>query len=315
MKTYELQPTSDKDLFRVVDRNGNWKHYFHEPTKKYLRSVNNILDEGYAKGYGFHRYLLGITKEEAEKKLKEAGDRGDAIHQFIKTIFIQLGKVNRQTAVRAEDNRNERILTDDEWEAILAFQSFWQKHQPKLIAFEKAAYNLEEGYAGTLDAIIRLTKRCEVKTCQCKDLVGKVGLYDWKSGGGIYGSYGAQVAAYARAENIRELIPINYTAILRIGTNHKTTGGYEFQPYDRDETKTHYREFMAARDIQDAEYEPFDPEKEIKEIAETIDLVIEIESIKTKRVAEIKPKQKDGQDKGGSQEIKHPAKVKAGDSK
>lgn len=291
MKSYEFVKTDDKDLERVVDRNGDWTHYYYKPTNQYLRSVNFILDAGYAKGIGFIQYLKNKSADEIDRKLREAGDRGDAIHQFIKKI-LSGEKVGRETQVLAEDNIMLRILSDDEWDAILSFQSFWNAHEPKLIVYEKAIYNLKDEYAGTLDGIIRLTKKCEVKTCRCNDLVEKVGLYDWKSGGGIWDSYGAQIASYGVAYNLRALAlqKAEYTAILRIGTSHKTTGGYEFQPYDRQETNIHYKEFLAAKQIADANYKSFNPEKEIYEIPDTLNIKVERELIKpiTKKHEHIK---------------------------
>ena len=165
----------------------------------------------------------------------------------------------------------------------MAFQEFWKRHEPALIVGEQSVYDSTLEYAGTLDAIIVLTKACEIRTCPCKDLVGKKGLFDWKSGGGIYSSYGAQIAAYAKAESLKE--KIDYTAILRIGTNHKMTGGYEFQVYDLTDTEVHFQEFLAARQIANAEFKPFDAMKEVIEIPDVIeiDLTKIVKSVKAKR--------------------------------
>ncbi len=292
MKTYELKPTQNKDLFRVIDRKGNWNHYYLESKKQYLRSVNFILDNGYTKGLRFVSWLKSKSAEEADKILKETGERGDRIHQFVARLFVLQGKADRYTTVLAEDNLTEVQLSDDEWDAALAFQEFWNRHDSSLISSEYPIYNLKYGYAGTLDLIMRLNKPCEVKTCKCKDYVGKIGLIDIKTGGGIYSSYGAQLAAYGMGQNFKEVLgknKIGYTAVLRIGTNHKTTGGYEFEPYDSKETKTHFQEFLSAMTICDAEYTPFDPEKEIKDIQENINLEIKQELLaeKPKKVAKL----------------------------
>lgn len=265
MKTYTLEQTNSKDLFRVVDRDGDWRFYYHKPSGKYLRAVNAILDEGYAKGARFYEYLKKISPEEADRKLKAAGDRGDAVHQAI-NILLTSGKVNRETWVLEENNRDRRVLTNDEWDCLLAFGEFWNRHEAQLIEKELAVCNIAYGYAGTLDCIAKLTKCCEVKSCPCKEFVGKVGLLDWKSSGGIYNSYGAQVAAYGSGDGIA----VHYTAIVRIGTNHKTTGGYEFEPYDVSESVTHWEEFRAALTISNSEHKPFDPDKDIIEIPDSV---------------------------------------------
>jgi len=285
MKTYEPKSTSDKNLFRLIDRNGDWTHYYHKPSNKYLRSVNYILDMGYPKGVGLIQWLKSKTAEEAERLLRSAGDRGDAIHQLISLIFAGEAK-DRSSQVLSEDNKTLRFLTNSEWDAILAFQEFWNDHDPILIVSEMSVYNLKVGYAGTLDAVLMLTKQCENKLCKCKDYINKIGVWDWKSGGGIYNSYGPQIAAYGVSDNLKKLLGKNrptYTAIARIGTSHKR--GYELKFYDKNETNTHYKEFLAAKQNADADYRPFDPNKEIYEIPETLNLVIKRVDAKPKKNA------------------------------
>ncbi len=295
IKTYTLQNTQNPDLFRVVDRKGDWNHYWFKPKNQYLRSVNFVLNVGYAKGDRFIKWVKGKSEEEANKILKETGERGDRIHQFVDKVFYFQGKADRYTTVLAEDNLTEVKLSDDEWDAILAFQEFWKRHNVSLIASEFPIYNLKYSYAGTLDLIVRLNKDCGVKSCGCKDFIGKIGSLDIKTGGGIYSSYGAQLAAYAMGQNFKQLLGTNkigYTAVLRIGTNHKNTGGYEFEPYNSKETKIHFAEFLAALTICDAEYKPFNPDEEIKEISEIVDIKLNIEDLVAvkKKVAKSKLK-------------------------
>lgn len=281
MKTYELRPTSNPELFRVVDRNGDWTTYFHQPTKTYLRAVNHILTTGYAKGPRFYEWLKSQTKEEAERILERAGERGDRIHQFIAKV-LSGEKMHRYSKVLAEDSQTEVSLANDEWDAILAWQSFWTRHEPKLIAYEMSVFNLKVGYAGTLDAILRITKECGNRYCPCKGLAGKLGLYDWKSSSGIRAEYGAQIAAYGASESLKKFLgkhKLDYSAILRIGTNHKTTGGYELEVYNRKESQTHFKEFLAAVQIANAEYRPFDPDKEIYDIPDTLSMTVEREEL------------------------------------
>jgi hypothetical protein len=272
-KTYSLEPTKHPDLFRNVDRDGNWKEYFHAPTKTYLRGVTTILDRGYAKTHAFYQYLLKTNPEEAERKLNAAGDKGDAVHQAIAGL-LATGSFERNLQVLAGDNKNTRELSNDEWDCLLSFGEFWNRHKAVCLASEEAVFNLgpTAKYAGTLDALVILTQACGVKACSCDDFIGKIGLFDWKSGGGIYESYGAQVAAYACADNLT--VKPDYTAILRVGTAHKTTGGYQLEIYDREETVKHFGEFIAAMTIDNATYKPFDPEKEIQDIPDSITLTL-----------------------------------------
>lgn len=284
MKTYKLSITPDKDLSRVMDRKGDWNFYFHSPTKRYLPAVNFILDRGFAKGPALIQWMKNNSADEIERKLKVAGDRGDAIHQFISKIFSGEAK-DRLCQILAEDNKTSRVLTDDEWDAILAFQEFWNNHKPILLAYEKPIYDLKIGYAGTMDAIIKLTKQCDFKTCKCKNFLNQWGLFDWKSGSGIYPSYGPQIAAYGASQSIKAYlgkvgkVKLGYSAILRIGTNHKQ--GYEFVPYDKKESNLNWKKFLAALII--ADFEPFD-EKEIYEVPDILNIII-------KQVKQVKQEQ------------------------
>jgi hypothetical protein len=274
MKTYEPRATSNPDIFRVVDRAGNWDTYYIKSLDLYIRAATAILKRGYAMP-GLLQWAKNHTAEEAEQILQVAGDRGDAVHQAIALILSGV-QVDRQTKVLADNNVDYRNLTDSEWDCILSFERFWNAHQPKLIAFEQTVANVQDGYAGTLDAIIRLTKSCGARCCNCTDFVGYPVLVDWKTSGGIWDNYGAQVAAYAMAWQERPM-PIHSTGIVRLGTNHKTTGGYQCEFYNPKETLNHYMEFLAAKRIDDASYRPFDPAKEIFDIPETLSLTIERE--------------------------------------
>lgn len=287
MKNYELKATASKELFRVVDRDGNWTHYFHKPSKRYLRAVNYILDSGYAKGPGFYQYLKNKSAEEADRILKIAGDRGDRIHRAV-SLLLQEMKIHRGTRIYDDEKGEEAPLQNSDWDAILAFAEFWNRHNPILYENEYPTFNLVAGYAGTMDLIVSLTKDCGVKTCKCKELIGKVGVLDVKSGGGIYNSFGAQIAAYAKGENLP--VKPDYTGIIRVGTNHKTTGGYQFEPYSAEETTIHYAEFLAAMAISNSEYKPFNPDEDIYDIPDSVKVSVKRFEIKKVKVAKAKIK-------------------------
>ena len=287
-KNYNLESTLDPTLFRLVDRKGDWSHYFHEPTKSYLRAVNHIIKTGFAQP-GLLEWAKKVSPEEAERKLSEAGERGDKIHKFIDLIFnTKSVNFTRETKIWNRESKQEEVLSDDEWDAILAFKEFWTRHEPLLVAHEISCYSLKYGYAGTTDAVIILTKNCGVKTCKCDEYIGKPGIWDWKSGGGIYESYGPQLSAYGNSESLQKLfktldLKLDYSAVLRIGTNHKTTGGYQLEIYDKKETKEHFNEFLSAITISNSSYRPFDPETDIYEIPDEIKLEIKDFKIKSKK--------------------------------
>jgi hypothetical protein len=281
---YKFEKTKNKNLFRVVDETGSWKNYFWKPTKQYLRAVSNILDEGYATGNGLKQFFLNHTKQEADEILKNAGDRGDKCHKMISYLLNNKGVANRGTEVWNEESQSTEMLTNDEWRVVLTWVEWWKAHSPVMVAEEFPVYALNLGYAGTTDFIGILTTECGKKTCPCHDLKGKVGIFDWKTSSGIRDSYGAQIASYANAENIKKF---DYTAIVRIGTKH--TCGYEFEVYDKIGTLNHFNEFLAAQTISMASHTPFDPTKEIYEIPLTINITIkQNENAKLKKVSQRK---------------------------
>lgn len=285
MKKFELSPTSNPDLFRIVDRKGDWTHYWHEPTKTVLRAVNFILSKGFEKGEGFYIALKNSTAEEWEKKLEKACDKGDAVHQAINQFLSGDGtkKFGRDMKVLADDNLNLRELTDEEWNVVLSFVRMWEAHAFKIVAKEETVCNLELGYAGTLDWIARATKECDkvcgTRGCKFKDVIGKLGLLDHKSGSGIYENYGPQLAAYVHCDLSKFIKDkkIEYTAIDHLGTKHVC--GYDVEVYDEKETDVHFEEFKSAIVIANSRYKPFNLDEENEEIPDEVTITVETEII------------------------------------
>lgn len=292
-KTYELRPTKNDKIFRIVDRDGNWEHYAHiesegaKPT--ILRGVTTILNKGYAKGAFFEDWLARHTENERAEILSAAGEKGDRVHRAIDLLCNgdsvldkndKRSKIERNDHIFSRDAKDETPLSNAEWDALLAFGRFWNGHAPVILFNEEPLFDLGIGVCGTGDAALILTKECGVRTCRCKELVGKIGLWDYKTSSGIRPPYSAQMAVYSRAQNIGDFLPkgrkIEYIAALRLGTQHKTTGGYEMKPFIGDDAMEEaYQRFLAAKKIADFEYTPFDPEKDIEEIPDAIEIIIE----------------------------------------
>src|SRR3990167_9947319 len=288
MKSYELLDTKHPDLSRVVDREGNWENYKHKPSGRYLTGITTVLGRGYPKGPGFENFLSQKTPAERDAILKAAGEKGDRVHRLIDTILSQSKKpytyeLDRSNLVYNRATKAQEQITNDEWDAILSWARFWILHRPIVFASELSVYNLIHGYAGTGDSALKLTRECDVKTCKCNELIGKAGIWDWKTGNGIYPSYFAQVAAIVFADNIAEYLPkkhkIEYGAVLRLGTRHVTTGGYELK-VTTDLSEAFVR-FLAAKTIADNEYDPFDPES-IYEIPDNIIIPINVVDLTAK---------------------------------
>lgn len=262
MLNYIEKPTKDPKLFRLVDEKGNWNHYvYHQSkkTKKYLRSVNYILRNGFAKGQFFEEWLKNHSAEEIEKRLNEAGTKGDMVHRLAEILHND-GKITRQTEVYDDELKKDRVATHDEWDCMISFAHFINSHKAKIMAMEIPLYNLKKGYAGTTDELMILNQACGNRYCKCKDYIGKLGLYDTKSGG-EWSEHGPQLGAYAGCAVLSEYHKgkkLEYTANLYLG--RKTEQGYKLTPYNLKETVQHQKEFIASTIIHDSTYQPFNDE-------------------------------------------------------
>jgi hypothetical protein len=281
MKNYSFKETTNPNLDRVVDLDGDWKVYYSKKEKKFKRGITSILNRTYPKGAQFYQAMKNATPEEWDKKMNQAMDRGDAIHQFIRIMLMGdipgLPRVNRLTQVMAEDNITQRSLTNDEWTSVLAFQSFWTAHDCSIIANEDSVEGLD--YAGTLDQIIRIRKKCDNRYCECEKFVGKIGISDVKTGAGVYDSYGAQLGALANADLSHLILDNEIDFTLVIHLNRKTKVGWATQFYDKEETQKHFMEFQFAKGLDDVNYKPFNADKDIYEIPEEITMQVKMEKL------------------------------------
>lgn len=301
MKTYSLEVTKHPKLFRVVDREGNWRTYafvkklkdsFDPKSEKpitfddieeaaYLRGVTTILGEGYPKDKYFQEYLSRTTQEEQKEKLEKAGEKGSKVHNYIDMALSMEGEnggpavLTRELEVYNRNLKSEETLSDNEWDTVLAWREFWLMHSPILLHSEVPFYNLKEGYAGTGDVICILTRECEEKTCACKGRTGKIGLLDWKTGAAIYPYYFAQVASYAKAENVKDYLPkgkkIDYAAVVRISP--KLACGYKMEACK--DMKEDYQLFLNAKRFASKGSKAFDPAKDIEEVPDSFQLAVQ----------------------------------------
>ena len=258
MKSHFEKETDNPDLVRVMDWELDWTHYKQISTGKYLPAVNHILGCAYNKGEGFYRYLLNSNREEAEKKLKFAGNRGSRVHQAISDL-IRGFKIGLGTKFIDEVSNTTAPLNYDEWRAVLAFTRWAEEYKPKTIWNEHSVCNGK--FAGTLDWFGKI--EYEGKEVLC--------VVDFKTSSAIWGDYPLQLAAYRATITGKDI----YTAILRIGTRHKK--GYEFVVYDPKETRKNYADFLSVLSLYEREHESFDPSK-IVEMPD--ELSINIETIK-----------------------------------
>jgi len=118
-------------------------------------------------------------KGAAYRQRNAAGDLGSRLHEVAEYEVLE-GKEYPDPG----DPEARELLNH--------FRHFLAEVQPEFVAVEAVVVNQDYGYAGTLDACATIPMLREL---------GPV-LLDWKSGSGVYGSYGMQLAAYANAESV-----------------------------------------------------------------------------------------------------------------
>ena len=262
IKSHTLVETSDKNIFRLANRKGDWKMYYDKKADKYMWAVSHILDVGYNKGIGFVIWLLSKTSEEAKQILEETGNRGTRVHMAVANLVIG-------NSVKLDDVYIDRItghgrkLTDEEWGFIRSFAQFVEDYKPISISLEQTISSTKKGCAGTYDWIctIELTAKVGIgKNAKIKKRRVRV-LLDFKTSSAIHDAYNMQLGAYWDILRERKQASGLHTAVLRLGTKHKC--GYEFKLWTPKQTAYHVKVFNAIKVIHMFKEGP--PEPTIKE--------------------------------------------------
>lgn len=161
--------------------------YFFYPSVTWIKSyyyINQYLI----------KWIVGKGLDEAEAVKKEAGLKGDKIHQATEDIdkgikiAINAKYLNKTTGEMEE-------LTADEYEAIMSYRNFIDKEKPELLANEMTVFspeNSQEKYAGTLDRIFAMGKT--------KKGIRQIVIFDIKTSQSIWKDMIIQVSAYGHSD-------------------------------------------------------------------------------------------------------------------
>lgn len=233
---HSMEPTSNPDLFRVVDRDGNWNYYFKKSANRYAPAVNHVIKAGFNKGPRFMQWLLSVNQDEAKKILESAGDRGTRVHQAIRDLLNgQEVKIDSKYPSDLAKGRFEP-LTNEEWDCVRGFANWVLDYKPEVYKQEEAIFSDAYNFAGTIDFLGTV----ELKGQRIPILI------DWKTSSGVWDEYKLQTAAYWVGFGSEEFKP-GYTAIVRIGTKHKKM--YEMVVFNEEITKYNFQRFMAVKDL------------------------------------------------------------------
>lgn len=231
---YSLEPTDDPNLFRVIDRNGDWIVYFNEKTKQYLWSLTHIIGGGFPMEQGLVNWLKSQSKEDAEKYMEFTGNRGSRVHEAIRDVITGI-TVEADRPYKSRITGQYEPLTWDEYQALLAWQTWGNIFKPKVRRHECSVSTKQ--YACTLDfeGAITLPKGRKVyindKLVTIPQDMEISAILEWKYTSMIRDGHKLQLSAQASAAKIWP----QYTGVVRVGTTHKE--GFEMRLWDYHHTR------------------------------------------------------------------------------
>jgi len=192
------------------------------PEIKWYPSVTWIKGYYYTSPY-LVKWIASQGMTEAERIKKEAGVKGDRVHQATEVLDIN-GEIGITDKYLNKETDEMEELTADELAAIQSYQRFIDEVKPELIANEMTVFG--ENYAGTLDRIWAIG--------YVKEGVRQIHIIDLKTSKSIWKDMLLQVGAYSHADIDYEKLGITKEEwdnrkldILQIGYP-RNKNGYKF---------------------------------------------------------------------------------------
>jgi len=233
------------------------------PEFRYVPSVTWIAGH-YPKGVEFYKWLAEHGWDEAEQIKREAGTKGDRVHQAISAI-LEGQEVRIDTEFLNKETGQMEELTLDECDAIKSFID-WRNETEKdyiveFLFWDVTIFSEKYGYGGSIDAGARITPKPEGKN-PLKLSGPTVYLIDFKTSQSIWASYELQLSAYREPlttgeffiEGFKDTAGIQL-AILQVGYR-KNKAGFRWVPIENK-----FYLFLAARQIWAHENEGVQPKK------------------------------------------------------
>ena len=191
-------------------------------------AVDNIPTLAKVRGETARAQAFDWLRKAAEQKRDAAANLGTVIHDYAEAIA--LGKP------MPEPNDDQRPFVE-------AYARFVEDWAPEYEATELVVANYDDGWAGTLDWIARIPA-----------LGPALVMGDYKTGKGVYGEAGLQMAAYRRATvgwlkdgTEVEVPPTESAVVVHIRPGKYPDRGYALLPVDTSDAV--YASFLSARDV------------------------------------------------------------------
>lgn len=249
------------------DRSG---YYTHPANGERFMSVTTILGKGIPKEALFHWAAFEAAQCAVDNIPALVRARGQQARLDMRTWIQHAAERKRDTAANLgtlfHDHAEARVLgtpmpdlSDEVRPFVEAFDRFLDEWQPTYEAAELTVANTEHGYAGTLDAKLRLSALPD-QLAELGYQPGDLLEVDYKSGKAVYPEVGLQLAAYRRAtvgwlKDGAEVQPPATVGglVLHIrpeGLPGGEPGGYAFRPVRTDDAV--FATFLAAKAIAEA---------------------------------------------------------------
>jgi hypothetical protein len=208
------------------------------PTHTYLPSVTWICQ--YApKGIGYYRWLADKGWNEAEAIKRERGKYGSRVHWAVEALLNGVEVKMDSEFNNPETNQLEQ-LTFEEYNAVCTFKAWWDdlnaKHDVEIVEVEYTIWNEKEGFAGTVDLLLRVD--------------GQYVIIDLKTSKQVHLAHMLQVSAYKHSLELESEPTI---AILQLGYERNKNG------YKYTEVEDKWVKFLAAREFWREEHDGTKP--------------------------------------------------------
>lgn len=174
----------------------------------------------YPKGIGYYKWLGEHGWDESQALMREAGEKGSAVHKAIEMILDGLEfRIDTKIVVKEADREIERELTFEELECVRSFCD-WKREMEESYTIETIRNGMtlmseQHNYGGTLDWLFILTPKGAEFGNPLKLDGPTVFLVDFKTSQQVWRSAEMQVSAYKRTiengENPVELMNPNGT--------------------------------------------------------------------------------------------------------
>ncbi len=174
----------------------------------------------YPKGIGYYKWLGEHGWDESQALMREAGEKGSAVHKAIEMILDGLEfRIDTKVSVKEADREIERELTFEELECVKSFCDYLaeleQDYVVETIRNGMTLVSDQHNYGGTLDWLVLLTPKGVASGNPLKLDGPTPWLLDFKTSQQVWRSAEMQVSAYKRTiengENPVELLNENGT--------------------------------------------------------------------------------------------------------